>query len=762
MIKCPVILHQFKLSTENVKTIHETKYSFGFDGFGEVVYYRTYSRTKTNGTKERWPDTIVRVVNGNLSIRKDWYIKHGIRWDEKKWQKIGGNMAVAMIKMKFLPPGRGLWISGTDFMYKKGAAGLCNCGYATLKDPVLGLTWTMDMLMCGVGVGGDTEYKGPIKQPAGTFTYQVPDSREGWVKSLEFILKAYIPDSDGKTGPLPTFDYTLIRPSGTPIKGFGGTASGPAPLQKLHRRVNSYFKCFISSQTNNVYESIITMVKELGENHQDEKKLSVCDRIKLQENFVKILLTRDLSKATWDDWKTRTDYDAIIIEIGEALDYPTFKRKITKLRSETWVHLIKFSNKTYDHTRLFTDILNAIGCCVVAGNIRRSSELIGGSPRDLTFLNMKNYTINPERGSIGWMSNNTVRLETSEDFLLIPSIAHRIRDNGEPGIMNCINVKKYGRILRTPIGREKEPDKAKLLNPCGEIPLEPFELCNLSEVFPPRCSSDKEFSNAIRHATLYSSNVSLLSTHWTMTNAVIARNRRIGVSLSGISEMYEKNPAKLTRLLRDNYAIVRAYNKYLADEAGIPESIRVTTNKPSGTISQLVGTTSGIHFPTYSPAIRRMRIAEDSPLIKILAKAGYPYEKDLCSDRTLVFEFPIIFPGKTRSADKLCIWEQMLLGATFQREWSDNSISQTVYFTQEEGKKQLEIALAQLLPLIKTISALPQMPKTSYKQAPYEQITIKEYERRRGDIKKINWTTYSEADGECPKYCNSDKCMLQK
>ena len=306
------------------------------------------------------------------------------------------------------------------------------------------------------------------------------------------------------------------------------------------------------------------------------------------------------------------------------------------------------NSKPYKHTRLVADIFNAIGACVVAGNVRRSAEICLGDVEDTDFINLKNYDINPERAEIGWMSNNSVVLTSNddyEDFSYIPEMARRIKDNGEPGMINLYNIQKFGRY-----GKE-QVDHASLVNPCGEIALENFELCNLAEVFPPRCKNPQCFNDALHFATFYASTVSLLPTHRSETNAVIARNRRIGVSISGVaqwasgevdSEWGDMNYTKMTKFLRDGYKIVKNFNIELAKLAGVPASIRVTTVKPSGSISLLAGVTSGVHYPVSRFAIRRIRIGTDSPLVQSLQEAGVPNEPDTYSDNTLVFSLLLI------------------------------------------------------------------------------------------------------------------------
>ncbi|MBN2894504.1 MAG: fused protease/ribonucleoside-triphosphate reductase [Campylobacterales bacterium] len=645
---------RFELDVTFVRSLRSQRALFGFGGFGEATYYRTYSRIKSDGTQEHWADTVIRVVEGVMSIRKHHTLQNLLEWREEEQQQRAGALAQSMFEMKWLPPGRGLWVMGTDYVYERGAAALNNCGAVDTTDLALAADWTMDMLMCGVGVGFNTAWKGiGVCQPdkARGVRYAIPDSREGWVASVRLLIESYTKGSAWLF-----FDYGAIRPAGAPIRGFGGTASGSAPLIELHGRIETALDCFVAGEI--------------------------------------------------------------------------------------------------DATRTTADIMNAIGACVVAGNVRRSAEIALGSVEDETFLDLKDYAKVPERAAIGWMSNNTVVLTCNEEFEKLPLIAQRIRNNGEPGIMNLINVQKFGRY-----GRESQ-DRAWLANPCAEIPLESFELCNLAEVFPSRCSSEEEFYEVLEYATFYASTVSLLPTHRSETNAVVVRNRRIGVSLSGVADMLDALGAtELTRRLRQGYKVVKSANERYAAEAGVPASIRVTTVKPSGTISQLAGVSSGMHFPTFQYAIRRMRVGNDAPICAVLKRAGVPHEADTYSANTTVFEFPID-QGKTRKATAVSAWEQFAFLAMLQREWSDNMVSCTVYFDPKTEAHQIEQMLAQFAPVIKSVSMLPHSEEGAYAQMPYEGIDQEEYERRVRAMPKIDWSSFGGSDGMESRFCSNDTCEL--
>ncbi|UFS61829.1 fused protease/ribonucleoside-triphosphate reductase [Sulfurimonas sp. HSL-3221] len=649
-----MITERFELKEQICGALRQRKPEFGFGGFGETTYYRTYSRKMEDGSQEHWADTVIRVTNGVMSVRKHHYALSRLHWDEGYWQSYAAEMAEAMFEMKWLPPGRGLWAMGTEYVYTRGAAALNNCGAVDTADLATAADWTMDMLMCGVGVGFNTAWKGrgtAVPDKSRPVPFVIPDSREGWVASVRLLIESYT-----RGGAWFTFDYDMIRPAGAPIRGFGGTASGPEPLKTLHRRIESYLDAFCAGET--------------------------------------------------------------------------------------------------DATRCTADIFNAIGACVVAGNVRRSAEIALGSAEDESFLSLKDYERFPERAEIGWMSNNTVVLKKTEDFAKLPIIAKHIIANGEPGIMNLINVQKYGRY-----GRESE-DRAWLANPCSEIPLESYELCNLAEVFPSRCAGEDDFYRVLEYATFYASTVALLPTHRPETNAIVVRNRRIGVSLSGMADMLDQLGAtELTRRLRRGYKVVRSANRKLASEAGVPPSIRVTTIKPSGTISQLAGVSSGMHFPTFQYALRRMRVGNDTAVCRLLKAAGVAHEPDVYSENTTVFAFPID-QGKTRKATEVSAWEQFAFLAMIQREWSDNMVSCTVYFDPETEGHQVEHMLAQFAPVIKSVSMLPHSESGAYKQMPYEGISRETYEEKLAAMPHIDWNKFADSDGIESRFCSNDTCEL--
>ena len=655
-----IVESRYRLPHHVREELERRPVQWGFGPLSEAVYYRTYSRQGPSG-QEAWLDTVVRVVEGVMSIREDWLRNVvGKRFNRADADVMAGRLVEAIYTMKMLPPGRGLWAMGTEYVYERGSHALNNCGAIDVTTNLAAAArWLMDSLMCGVGVGFTTHnanlraFRNP--KTSAVDTYKIPDTREGWAESVKRLIQSY-----ERGGRAVVMDYSLVRGAGEPIKGFGGTSAGPGPLKDLHHALEQTLRSFVAGSIS--------------------------------------------------------------------------------------------------QTRLIADVMNLIGTCVVAGNVRRSAEIAIGSVADVDFMNLKDYKIHPEREMIGWMSNNSVALTNAEEFeASIPVMAERIADNGEPGLLNLLNVRKYGRL------GEKRPDDAVAINPCGEIPLESAELCNLVEVFPTRCDP-AELNEIFELAAFYASTVALLRSHSVDTNEVVSRNRRIGVSVSGIADWLDATSVShVFAALNRGYDVVREVNRKLARSAGVAESIRVTTVKPSGTVSLLAGVSSGMHFPVAGYVLRRVRVAQDSPVSGLLSRAGVPHERDVVSTGTEVFEFPVRYGSgsrTTRSVSRVSIFEQAAVVAMLQRAWADNAVSNTLT-VQPEELRHVERVLSLFAPQVKSMSMLPDRGD-AYVQMPVEAITRQQYEDRSSKIKPVRWKAVKDSDGDAysDAYCADDVCEV--
>ncbi|MHA1490950.1 MAG: hypothetical protein ACTSRI_15050 [Promethearchaeota archaeon] len=296
------------------------------------------------------------------------------------------------------------------------------------------------------------------------------------------------------------------------------------------------------------------------------------------------------------------------------------------------------------------------------------------------------------------------------------------------------------------------------VNPCGEQSLESFELCCLAETFPSRHDSYEEFQETLKYAYLYTKSVTLVNTHWKETNAVMLKNRRMGISQTGIIEAFIKNGRRNVLDWCDKgYKYLRALDEEYSDWLCIPKSIKITTVKPSGTVSLLPGVPPGIHYPHSEYYIRRIRISKNSDLIAPLKVAGYIIEDDLYSKNSYVVEFPIHEKNFGRSKNDVSIWEQAENAAAYQKYWSDNQVSITITFNKSEAH-QIKHVLECYEDKLKSVSFLP-ISEHGYAQAPYEEITKEKYEKMIANLKPLSLIeTKDRAIGE--KFCDSDRCEV--
>jgi adenosylcobalamin-dependent ribonucleoside-triphosphate reductase len=670
-------MFSFRLAEDFVASYKDKKPPFGYkdvagNSVGEITFLRTYSRLKEDGTKETWSDVCVRVINGMYSLQKDWAKQNRLPWSDAKAAASAKEAFDRLFNLKWTPPGRGLWVMGTDIVNnQKNSAALQNCAFVstnemTKANPAKPFGFLMEASMLGVGVGFDDKGadKGfEIFEPVEAQEYVIPDTREGWMESTVALINSYL-KPEQKTL---EFNYDEIRPYGTPIKTFGGTASGPEPLVKLH-------------------------------------------------NHIKKLFTG---------------------RKGE----PLTRRDIA-------------------------DIGNMIGVCVVSGNVRRSAELLIGRIDDEEFLNLKNAEKFPDRNSYdpeapgwAWMSNNSVEVSVGTNF---DPIVDGIVRNGEPGVIWMDMSRQYGRIAD---GVNNKDHRVVGYNPCAEQSLESFEMCTLVETYLNRHETVEDFKRTLKFAYLYAKTVTLLPTHWEETNAIMQRNRRIGTSISGVANFADNKGLHILRdWMDEGYAVVKGYDQTYSEWLGIRESIKMTTVKPSGTVSILAGESPGVHWTAGGKFfLRAIRFANNDPMLPLFKMAQYRIEPASESPETTSVVFFPIKSDASRSEKDVSIYEKMALAAQAQRYWSDNSVSVTVTFDVEKESEAVGTALHMYDGQLKTVSFLP-MGNHVYPQMPYTQITETEYDEYAMRLFPIDFTGVyagmaSDAIGEA--YCTTDACEIK-
>ena len=428
-----------------------------------------------------------------------------------------------------------------------------------------------------------------------------------------------------------------------------------------------------------------------------------------------------------------------------------------------------FSGRAGDKvTRVdIADIGNLIGVCVVSGNVRRSAELLLGRLGDESFLNLKNAAVYPERNSYdpdapgwGWMSNNSVETTVGQD---LSSIVEGIALNGEPGVIWLDVSRKYGRLADPANNKDW---RVAGYNPCAEQSLESYECCTLVETYLNRHENLEDYKRTLKFAYLYAKTVTLLPTHWEETNAIMQRNRRIGASMSGVANFADRVGLPVLREWMDTgYNTVKSYDTTYSEWLGVRESIKMTTVKPSGTVSILAGESPGVHWtPGGKYFNRAIRFANEDPMLPLFKMANYRVEPASESpDTTSVVFFPIKSDAERAERD-VTIFEKMSLAAVAQRYWSDNSVSVTISFDPETESEHVGTVLHMYDGQLKTVSFLPSGNFT-YPQMPYTQITEEEY-REEGELKlfPIDFSGVygglaADAIGEA--YCTTDACEIK-
>jgi len=415
-------------------------------------------------------------------------------------------------------------------------------------------------------------------------------------------------------------------------------------------------------------------------------------------------------------------------------------------------------------SRDIVDIQNLIGKCVVSGNVRRSAELAMGRHDDEVFYNLKDYDTYPDRSDFSWLSNNSIVVEQGFDF------SKRVPNtwkNGEPGYIWLGNARNYGRMNGVIDKSDKDIDG---FNPCVEMGLEDNECCTLVEVYLPNIKDKYEFRRVLKHAYRYAKIVTMTTKYIKddTTREVMLRNRRIGLSTTGVTQFLAKHHNEINELIdwwESGYGYINSYLDPLYSQwYQIPRSIKTTTIKPSGSVALLPMVTPGIHF---SPAgryfIRRVNMAAGSKLAGMMIELGYTLEPKIGEeDRTWICEFPIDMGEGIINENDVDPFEHLELIALGQKHWSDNGVSATVKFKQSEHDEKSLVKMLEFSETrLKAISFLP-VDGNTYQQMPYEEIDEDMYFQRMARIKpfKITEPVFGLHELE-DKYCDGQLCEIQ-
>jgi ribonucleoside-diphosphate reductase alpha chain len=416
------------------------------------------------------------------------------------------------------------------------------------------------------------------------------------------------------------------------------------------------------------------------------------------------------------------------------------------------------------------DIMCKIGEVVVVGGVRRSAMISLSNINDIEMAHAKAgnwWEASPQRA----LSNNSVAYSRKPDMEQFIAEWKSLYDSksGERGIYNVAAAQaqaaKYGR---------RDPEIHYGTNPCSEIILRPYQFCNLSEVVLREKDTKEEIERKVELATILGTWQSTL-TDFKYIRKIWRDNteeeRLLGVSLTGQfghKFMSGKNDlVALEAFLMTLREKARAVNKEESGKIGIPESAAITCVKPSGTVSQLVGVSSGMHAWHSPYYIRTVRGSKGDPISTFLKDVGIPVENDVMKpNETYVFSFPIKAPEGAIVRNDLTAIEHLNIWLVYQRAWCEHKPSITVSVKEDEWM-EVGAWVYKNFDDVSGISFLPHSEHT-YKQAPYQEVSKEEYEDLLNKMPKdIRWedlSFYETEDGTSTNAtlaCSSDgNCEL--
>lgn len=580
--------------------------------------------------RENWDETVRRYVD---------YIFSKTELNDSALKE---DIYQAILKQEIMPSMRAMMTSGKAA--DRDNTCIYNCSYLPVDD-VKSFDEAMFILLCGTGVGFSVESKYTNKLPEvpeklfnSEHVIAVHDSKEGWAKAYRLLL------ANLYAGEIPKWDVSKVRPAGTPLKTFGGRASGPEPLEDLF------------------HFTIRTFQGARG-------------------------------------------------------------RKLNTLECH--------------------DLMCKIGEVVVVGGVRRSAMISLSDLNDERIRHAKSGNWWETSGHRALANNSAVYDEkpTVGTFLEEWTSLYNSH-SGERGIFNREAAKKvvakYGK---------RDPNFEFGTNPCSEIILRPYQFCNLTEVMVRSDDTLETLKRKVYFAAVLGT-LQATFTYFPYLRKVWQRNteeeRLLGVSLTGIydneitgSIVHAEQWLSILRTVAEDA------NKEFAEKLGIPVSAAITAVKPSGTVSQLTDTASGIH-PRHAPYyIRRVRGDNKDPLTQFLISQGIPAEPCVMKpNTTTVFSFPQAAPKGAITRDEVNAIEHLELWLQYQRHWCEHKPSVTISVSENEWP-EVGAFVWKHFDEMSGVSFLP-YDGGSYRQAPYETCTKEEYEALLAKMPTINWSDFRE------------------
>jgi len=411
------------------------------------------------------------------------------------------------------------------------------------------------------------------------------------------------------------------------------------------------------------------------------------------------------------------------------------------------------------------DLVCKIADIVVVGGVRRSALISLSNVTDNRMSNAKNgnwYDTNGQRA----LANNSAVYSEKPDFDTYSGEMKRLYESksGERGI--------FSRVAAQKIAARNERRDATFkfgTNPCSEIILRPYQFCNLSEVIVRADDTEETLKDKVKVATILGTLQSTMTDFRYLRN-VWKKNTEeealLGVSMTGIMDCKLTNGStgseKLGKLLETLKAVAVKTNKKWAETLGVNQSVAITCVKPSGTVSQLTDSASGIH-PRFSDYyVRTVRADKKDPLATAMIEAGFPHEEDVTNISNWIFSFPQKAPNKAVTVESMGAMEQLYLWKIYQDHWCEHKPSMTCYYNDDNF-----FAVCQWIwenfDSVSGISFLPEEEHV-YKQAPYQKIDKVEYTKLLKEMPTdMSWDLVESSDnteGSQTLACVAGVCEL--
>jgi ribonucleoside-triphosphate reductase len=411
------------------------------------------------------------------------------------------------------------------------------------------------------------------------------------------------------------------------------------------------------------------------------------------------------------------------------------------------------------------DILCKIGEVVVVGGVRRSAMISLSDLQDDKMRNAKSGSWWEQNGQRA-LANNSATYEQKPDTSQFLHEWTSLYDShsGERGIFS-----REASVKQAAKNGRRDPNYEFGTNPCSEIILRPYQFCNLTEVVVRADDTVDTLKKKVRIATILGTFQATL-THFPYLRKIWQKNteeeRLLGVSLTGIldnkmmgevSDATAKNLEQLRQVAVDT-------NLQFSTDIGIPQSAAITCVKPSGTVSQLVDSASGIHTRHSPYYIRRVRGDKKDPLSTFMINAGIPAEDCVMRpESTVVFSFPQKSPKGARTRDDIDAIKHLELWMQYQRHWCEHKPSVTISVKEDEWM-DVGAWVWRNFDEISGISFLPH-DGGSYRQAPYEDCTEEQYKELLAKMpKQIDWDSLDEGEdnveGAQMMACSANGCEI--